>query len=89
LWTSNARDLVGCQADNLNTSFASISIQSTADRFDGNGVGCALHAGGSLSAATRADGNLLTFEAYSPVYNQPQAEKAWSRLLALYGKALA
>jgi carboxymethylenebutenolidase len=23
------------------------------------------------------------------VYNQPQAEKAWSRLLALYGKALA
>jgi hypothetical protein len=56
-------NLVGCQADNLNTSFASISIQSTADRFDSNGVGCALHAGGSLSAATRADGNLLTFEA--------------------------
>lgn len=25
----------------------------------------------------------------SEVYNQPQAEKAWSRLLALYGKALA
>jgi carboxymethylenebutenolidase len=25
----------------------------------------------------------------SPVYNEPQAEKAWSRLLALYGKALA
>jgi carboxymethylenebutenolidase len=25
----------------------------------------------------------------STVYNQPQAEKAWSRLLALYGKALA
>jgi carboxymethylenebutenolidase len=25
----------------------------------------------------------------SQVYNQPQAEKAWSRLLALYGKALA
>ncbi len=25
----------------------------------------------------------------SGVYNQPQAEKAWSRLLALYGKALA
>jgi carboxymethylenebutenolidase len=25
----------------------------------------------------------------SRVYNQPQAEKAWSRLLALYGKALA
>ena len=23
------------------------------------------------------------------IYNQPQAEKAWSRLLALYGKALA
>jgi carboxymethylenebutenolidase len=23
------------------------------------------------------------------VYNQAQAEKAWSRLLALYGKALA
>jgi len=23
------------------------------------------------------------------VYNEPQAEKAWSRLLALYGKALA
>ena len=25
----------------------------------------------------------------SRVYNEPQAEKAWSRLLALYGKALA
>ena len=25
----------------------------------------------------------------SQVYNQPQAEKAWSRLMALYGKALA
>jgi carboxymethylenebutenolidase len=25
----------------------------------------------------------------SGVYNQPQAEKAWARLLALYGKALA
>jgi carboxymethylenebutenolidase len=25
----------------------------------------------------------------SPVYNEPQAEKAWARLLALYGKALA
>jgi carboxymethylenebutenolidase len=25
----------------------------------------------------------------SHVYNEPQAEKAWSRLLALYGKALA
>jgi len=25
----------------------------------------------------------------STVYNEPQAEKAWSRLLALYGKALA
>jgi carboxymethylenebutenolidase len=25
----------------------------------------------------------------SPVYNEPQAEKAWSRLLVLYGKALA
>ena len=25
----------------------------------------------------------------SGVYNKPQAEKAWSRLLALYGKALA
>ena len=25
----------------------------------------------------------------SKVYNEPQAEKAWSRLLALYGKALA
>ena len=24
----------------------------------------------------------------SAVYNEPQAEKAWSRLLALYGKAL-
>ena len=23
------------------------------------------------------------------VYNEPQAEKAWSRLLVLYGKALA
>jgi carboxymethylenebutenolidase len=25
----------------------------------------------------------------SGVYNEPQAEKAWTRLLALYGKALA
>src|SRR5436309_10018894 len=25
----------------------------------------------------------------SQVYNEPQAEKAWSRLLVLYGKALA
>jgi carboxymethylenebutenolidase len=25
----------------------------------------------------------------SHVYNEPQAEKAWGRLLALYGKALA
>ena len=25
----------------------------------------------------------------SGVYNEPQAEKAWSRLLVLYGKALA
>jgi carboxymethylenebutenolidase len=25
----------------------------------------------------------------STAYNEPQAEKAWSRLLALYGKALA
>jgi carboxymethylenebutenolidase len=25
----------------------------------------------------------------SRVYNEPQAEKAWARLLALYGKALA
>jgi carboxymethylenebutenolidase len=25
----------------------------------------------------------------SGVYNEPQAEKAWGRLLALYGKALA
>jgi carboxymethylenebutenolidase len=25
----------------------------------------------------------------SGVYNEPAAEKAWSRLLALYGKALA
>ena len=25
----------------------------------------------------------------SQVYNEPQAEKAWGRLLALYGKALA
>ena len=25
----------------------------------------------------------------SRVYNEPDAEKAWSRLLALYGKALA
>ena len=25
----------------------------------------------------------------SGVYNEPQAERAWSRLLALYGKALA
>src|SRR5260221_1291354 len=25
----------------------------------------------------------------SQVYNEPQAEKAWTRLLALYGKALA
>jgi carboxymethylenebutenolidase len=25
----------------------------------------------------------------SQVYNEPQAEKAWSRLIALYGKALA
>jgi carboxymethylenebutenolidase len=25
----------------------------------------------------------------SSVYNEPQAEKAWGRLLALYGKALA
>jgi carboxymethylenebutenolidase len=25
----------------------------------------------------------------SRVYNEPNAEKAWSRLLALYGKALA
>ena len=25
----------------------------------------------------------------SKVYNEPMAEKAWSRLLALYGKALA
>jgi len=25
----------------------------------------------------------------SPVYNEPQAEKAWSRLMLLYGKALA
>lgn len=25
----------------------------------------------------------------SPVYNEPQAEKAWSRMLALFGKALA
>ena len=25
----------------------------------------------------------------SGVYNEPQAEKAWARLLALYGKALA
>jgi carboxymethylenebutenolidase len=25
----------------------------------------------------------------SGVYNQPQAERAWGRLLALYGKALA
>jgi len=25
----------------------------------------------------------------SGVYNEPQAEKAWSRMLALYGKALA
>jgi carboxymethylenebutenolidase len=25
----------------------------------------------------------------TPVYNQPEAERAWSRLLALYGKALA
>ena len=25
----------------------------------------------------------------STVYNEPQAEKAWGRLLVLYGKALA
>jgi carboxymethylenebutenolidase len=25
----------------------------------------------------------------SQVYNEPQAEKAWSRMLVLYGKALA
>jgi carboxymethylenebutenolidase len=25
----------------------------------------------------------------STVYNEPQAEKAWARLLAMYGKALA
>jgi carboxymethylenebutenolidase len=25
----------------------------------------------------------------SSVYSEPEAEKAWSRLLALYGKALA
>ncbi len=56
-------NLIGCLAANFSTSLASIAIRSTADRFDGNGIGCVLNAGATMGATARADGNLLTFEA--------------------------
>ena len=51
-------------ANNTNTNFGSISIQSTADRYEENGIGIYLSAGFNQGSATTANGNLLTFEAH-------------------------
>jgi len=51
-------------ANNTKTDFGSITIQSKADRFEGNGIGIYLSAGLNQGANTTANGNLLSFEAY-------------------------
>ena len=51
-------------ANNTNTDFGSISIQSSADRFEENGIGIYLSAGLNQGTNTTANGNILNFEAY-------------------------
>ena len=51
-------------ANNTNTNFGSITIQSTADRFEENGIGLYLSAGLNQGTTTNANGNLLHFEAH-------------------------
>jgi len=51
-------------ANNSNTDFGNISIQSNADRFEDNGIGIYFSAGLNQGSTTSANGNLLRFEAH-------------------------
>ena len=51
-------------ANNSNTDFGNISIESNADRFEENGIGIYLSAGLNQGSTTSANGNLLRFEAH-------------------------
>lgn len=56
---------LGFRCFNTATSSAIISILSTADRFQDNGMGCSFNAGASTSATTIANSNLIKFDAYN------------------------
>lgn len=51
-------------ANNTNTNSGSISIQSTADRFEENGIGLYLSAGFNQGTSTTSNGNSIRFEAH-------------------------
>lgn len=55
---------LGFRCFNTATSSASITIKSTADRFEDNGMGCSFNAGASTSATAIANGNVIKFDAY-------------------------
>ena len=59
---------VGCRSWNFGgrstTNNASIKINSKADRIEDNGIGMILNAGTSNNAASKADGNFLSFDAH-------------------------
>ena len=59
-------------ANNTNTNFGSISILSTADRYEENGIGIYLSAGLNQGSTTTANGNLLTFEAHGTSFQNNQ-----------------
>jgi hypothetical protein len=54
---------LGLRSFSTGTSSASITINSTNDRFEDNGTGCSLAAGVTTSATAIANGNTLNFEA--------------------------
>ena len=54
---------LGFRCFNTATSSASITIKSTADRFENNGVGCSFNAGASTNATSIANANLIRFDA--------------------------
>ncbi len=55
---------LGFRFFNTATTSASITIKSTADRFEDNGMECSFNAGASTGATAIANGNVIKFDAY-------------------------
>ena len=58
-------NFIGCLAANLNSSDATITIESQTDRFEGNGNGCILLGGNSQAAGVPTNRNVIDFQAHA------------------------